>query len=280
MPKTAEEAKQAVDALKQVNVDAIKAILDAGAGGRVFNRLDPQILNAIAAEARADGLPIVVHIGDVRDVEDALNAGVNGIEHGSFRQRIPDSDFALMAKNGVTYDPTLSVVDALPQFAAGKLDLLNRSLVQQAAPAKLLGSTRRLIESPEAVTMRKSIGDHPIDMNIARDNLLRAWKAGVTLITGSDAGNMLVFHGPTTQHEMELWVTAGIPPQVALEAATLNSARALRAAARFGSIEKGKEATMLVVDGNPLVDIKATEAISFVMFKGERVNRAALLNQE
>jgi imidazolonepropionase-like amidohydrolase len=79
---------------------------------------------------------------------------------------------------------------------------------------------------------------------------------------------------------MELWVAAGIPPQVALEAATLNSARALRAAARFGSIEKGKEATMLVVDGNPLVDIKATEAISFVMFKGERVNRAALLNQE
>jgi imidazolonepropionase-like amidohydrolase len=134
--------------------------------------------------------------------------------------------------------------------------------------------------SPEGMGMRKSIGDYPIDMSIARDNLVRAWKAGVTLITGSDAGNMLVFHGPTAQHEMELWVSAGIPAPVALTAATLNSARALRAGQRFGSIEKGKDATLLVVDGNPLVDIRATEAISFVMFKGERLNRAELLGQE
>ena len=67
---------------------------------------------------------------------------------------------------------------------------------------------------------------------------------------------------------------------VALQAATLNAAKSLRADARFGSIEKGKEATMLVVDGNPLQDIKAAEAISFVVFKGERVNRAELLKQE
>jgi len=280
LPKTAEEAKQAVDALSKVHVDAIKAILEAGAGGRVFNRLDPQILNAIAAEARAHGLPVVVHTGDARDVEDALRAGASGIEHGSFRQRIPDSDFALMAKNGVTYDPTLSVAEAFGEFAAGRLELLNRSLVQQAAPAWLLASTRRLMASPEAVGMRKSMGEYPIDMGIARDNLLRAWKAGVTLITGSDAGNMLVFHGPTTQHEMELWVSVGIPASVALTAATLNSARALRAGDRFGSIEKGKDATLLVVDGNPMVDMRATEAISFVMFKGERLNRAELLGQE
>ena len=83
---------------------------------------------------------------------------------------------------------------------------------------------------------------------------LRAWKAGVTLITGSDAGNMLIFHGPTVQHEIALWVEAGIPPAVALQAATLNSARALGAGGRFGSLEIGKDATMLVVEGNPLQD--------------------------
>ena len=282
LPNTEAEAKEQVDALKRLNVDGIKAIMEAGAGGRIFNRLNPQLLNAIAAAAHADGLPIVVHTGDVRDVEDALRAGVNGIEHGSFRQRIPDNDFAAMAKSGVTYDPTLSVGEAFPQFAAGKLDLLNRSLVQQVAPKELLAGTRKMIESPAAAASRRWIGEYPIDMDIARDNLLRAWKAGVTLITGSDAGNMLVFHGPTVQHEIALWVAAGIPAQVALQAATLNSARALGAGAgrRFGSIEKGKDATMLVVDGNPLQDIKATEAISFVMFKGERVNRSELPGQE
>ena len=73
-----------------------------------------------------------------------------------------------MAKNGVTYDPTLSVGEAFPQFAAGKLDLLNRSLVQQVVPAKMLAATRKqMIESPESVQMRKAIGDYPVDMNIA-----------------------------------------------------------------------------------------------------------------
>jgi len=280
MPKTAAEAQAQVEALKAQKVDGIKAIMEAGAGGLVYNRLDPQLLNAIAAAARANGLPIVVHTGDVRDVEDALKAGVNGVEHGSFRERIPDADFALMAKNGVTYDPTLSVGEAFPQYAAGKLDLLNRSLVQQVVPKELLAGTKKMIESPEAVASRKSIGEYPVDMAIARDNLLRAWKAGVTLITGTDAGNMLVFHGPTVQHELELWVEAGIPTQVALQAATLNSAKSLGAGQRFGSIEKGKDATMLIVDGNPLLDIKATEAISTVMFKGEKVDRAGLFDQD
>ncbi|MES1262324.1 MAG: amidohydrolase family protein, partial [Acidobacteriota bacterium] len=279
-PKTAEEARQAVQALKLAGVDGIKAVMEAGAGGRIFNRMEPGILGAIAAAARDGNLPVVVHTGDVRDVEDALRAGVNGIEHGSFRQRIPDADFAEMAKKGVTYDPTLSVGEAFRQFAAGKLELMSRSLVQQVIPAKLLASTRKLMESPATVAARQSIGDYPVDMAIAQDNLRRAWKAGVTLIAGSDAGNMLVFHGPTVQHELQLWVEAGIPIPVALQAATLNGAKALRAGERFGSLEKGKEATMLVVDGNALQDIKATESISFVMFKGERVNRSELFNQE
>jgi imidazolonepropionase-like amidohydrolase len=261
-------------------VDAIKAVMEAGAGGVLFNRMDPQILNAIGAAARADGLPLLVHTGDAHDVEDALRAGASGIEHGSFQQSIPDADFAEMAKNGVTYDPTLSVAEGLQSFTAGRLDPLNRSLVQQVLPAKLLSLTRSMIDSPEAVKIRQSMGRYPVDMRIARDNLLRAWKAGVTLVTGSDAGNMLVFHGPTVQRELELWVEAGIPIKVALQAATLNGAKSLRAEGRIGSIEKGKEASLLVVDGNPLEDVKATEAISFVIFKGERINRTELFNQE
>jgi len=89
-----------------------------------------------------------------------------------------------------------------------------------------------------------------------------------------------VFAGPSVQHELKLWVAAGTPAADALRAATLNGAKALHADQRIGSIEKGKDATMLVVDGNPLQDIKATEAISFVMFKGERVDRAGLFKPE
>ena len=280
IPKNADEAKQEVDALKKLNVDGIKAIMEAGAGDVHFNRMDPQILNAIAAEARADNLSLVVHTGSVRDVEDALKAGANGIEHGSFQERIPDEDFAFMAKNGVTYDPTLSVAQAFLDVAAGKLDSMNRSLVQQVVPTKIVSQTRATLDSPKGIEIRAGYAKYPIDIAVARDNLMRAWKAGVPLVTGSDAGNMLVFHGPTIQREIALWVEAGIPIEVALQAATLNAAKSLRASDRFGSIEKGKEATLLVVDGNPLTDIKALEAISFVMFKGDRINRATLFDQD
>jgi imidazolonepropionase-like amidohydrolase len=111
-------------------------------------------------------------------------------------------------------------------------------------------------------------------------NLVRAWKAGVMLVTGSDAGNFLVMHGPTVQHEVELWVAAGIPIQVALQAATANGAKLLGAGDRFGTIEKGKEATFLLVDGNPLQDVKALSSISMVMLKGEHIGRSGLFDQK
>lgn len=88
-----------------------------------------------------------------------------------------------------------------------------------------------------------------------------------------------MIHGPTVQRELELWVQAGIPPAVALQAATYNAARLLRADKQIGSIQQGNDADLLVVDGNPLEDITATERISLVVFKGERVERSELFDQ-
>jgi imidazolonepropionase-like amidohydrolase/ABC-type multidrug transport system permease subunit len=279
-PKNAAEAKASVDALKQQGVDGIKAVMETGAGGLHFNRLDPAILAGIGAAAKAAGLPLAVHTGDARDIEDAIAAGASSIEHGSFRQRIPDEDFTRMAKAGIVYDPTLSVAEAFTQFAAGKTELMGRSLVQQAAPPKLLAQTLKAMATPEGEEQRKRLAEYPVDLAIARDNVIRAFRAGVALVAGSDAGNMLVFHGPTVQRELQLWVEAGVPAKDAIEAATSHAAKLLGASDRFGAIEKGRDATLLVVDGNPLTDIRALEAISFVMFKGERLSRSELFDQK
>jgi len=120
----------------------------------------------------------------------------------------------------------------------------------------------------------------PMSLEVGGKNLVKAWRAGVPLVTGSDAGNFLVLHGPTVQREIELWVAAGIPIEVALQAATSNGARLLKADSRIGTVEKGKEATLLIVDGNPLQDVKALSAVSTVFLKGERVNRTALLQEK
>ena len=279
IPANAGEARQQVDELKKRGVDCIKAILEAGAGSRVYNRLDTGLFDAIARQAQADSLPFTVHTGDARDVADALQAHANSIEHGSFRERIPDESFEQMARQGTFYDPTLSVGEAFKDLAAGKTDLLKRSLVQQVAPPELMQGTEEAIASDSSKALRTSIAQYPIDMSVAIDNLNRAYQHGVVLVTGSDAGNYLVIQGPTVQHELQLWVHAGIPPAVALQAATLNAARLLRVDNRAGSIRRGNDADLLVVDGNPLDDITATERISLVIFKGERIERSDLFDQ-
>jgi len=149
--------------------------------------------------------------------------------------------------------------------------------VQQAVSQKLLTGTAAAIKAGTFTDTARAAG---IDgaIRIAQDNLRRAWKAGVPLVTGSDAGNMLVFHGPTVHRELQLWVEAGIPPAVALQAATLNAAKLLRADQRIGLIAAGKDANLLVVDGDPTREISATERISMVVLKGERIRRVDLFD--
>ena len=277
IPSSLDQARQQVDELKKRGVDCIKAILETGVGQ--FNRLDTGLFDAVAREAQADGLPLAVHTGDVRDVRDSVEAGAASIEHGSFREAIPDTVFDQMARQGTFYDPTLSVGEAFQDFVTGQSELLKRSLVQQVGPTELLRGTEEALASTDTEPIRRALAQYPIDMHIAFDNLKRAYQHGVSLVTGSDAGNLLLVHGPTLHHELQLWVRAGIPEPVALQAATANGARLLGAGRQIGSIHAGNDADLLVVDGNPLEDISATERISLVVFKGERIDRSELFDQ-
>ena len=238
------------------------------------------MLAAVAEEARAKNLPLSVHTGNAIDVADAVKVGANSVEHGSFMDEIPDETIAEMKAKGIALDPTLSVAEGFTAFGRGDGSLLKRSLVQQAAPKDLIAGTEIALTSDKTASMRQGISHYPMSVENGSKNLLKAWQAGVMLVTGSDAGNFLVLHGPTVQHEIELWVAAGIPIEVALQAATWNAAKLLRADSRIGTVEKGKEATLLMVDGNPLQDVRALSAISLVLMKGERVNRNDLFEQK
>jgi imidazolonepropionase-like amidohydrolase/ABC-type multidrug transport system permease subunit len=278
LPKDGNEARGQVDDLKKAGVDCIKAVLDAGSPEfGSFNRLNTGIYDAIVDEAGKDGLPSATHTAHANDVKDAADAGTSSVEHGSIIDTIPATTFAEMKEKNIAYDPTLSVFEAIIDVRTGNPEPLNRSLVQQTAPADLLSGTREMLEKrkPDANPQRFQKW-----INTADENLLNAHKAGVMLITGSDAGNMLVIHGPTVQHEMEMWVKAGIPPAVALQAATYNAAKVLRADDRIGSIQKGRDATLILLDGDPLQDIANTERISLVMFRGERISRSELFDQD
>jgi imidazolonepropionase-like amidohydrolase len=265
LPKSADEARAQVAELKSLGVDGIKAIREAGA-------LDPMLLRAVAEAARAAGLPIVVHTATAQDVSSALDAQVDGIEHGSMREIIPEALFARMKQAGVTFDPTLAMIEAIQDFWQGKADPLDRTLVQQVGPRRMLDETRARLATP-------GHQENPLRLDLAMLNLATAYRAGVTLATGTDSGNPLMIHGPGIHREVQLWVEAGVPPAAALQAATRNAARLLRADSRIGLVRQGYEASLLLVDGNPLQDISATERISSVFLKGERVNRQKLFDQ-
>ena len=276
LPASSDEARRQVDALHTAGVDCIKAVLESGnASFGLFNHMDGGIYRAVISQAQADHLPTATHTGNAGDVKEAADAGSTSIEHGSMNDLIPESTWAEMKAKNLAYDPTLSVYEAEADFATGNPELLSRSLVQQVGPAKLIASTRAAVERNRG----KSAKDFTSFLALLNQNLINAYKAGVLLIAGTDAGNMLVLHGPTVQHELELWVKAGIPPAVALQAATYNAAKVLGVSNRIGSIQKGRDASFVVLEGDPLVDIANTERIAMVMFRGERIDRSDLFNQ-
>jgi len=278
-PKTPEEAKKQVRQLKAAGVDGIKAILEAGWGeGMLYDRLDLLLVRSVSEEAMAQHLPLAVHTGDARDVTDAVEIGASSVEHGSMRDDIPAAVLERMVHDGVYLDPTLGVIEAYARFYSGNLDALNNSLVQQTVPPRILKATREFLATGKADDEGKAaVFSQALEQ--ARANLLAAWRAKVPLAMGTDSGNPLVFHGPSLHHELKLWVEAGIPPAEALQAATSNAARLLRAK-NIGAIREGYDADLLLVDGNPLEDISATERISLVVFKGERVQRSGLFGKK
>ncbi len=280
LPKDPEEARRDVRGLKVQGVDGIKGILRSRSGGGLNARLDVPILQAAAEETRSQRMPLIALTGDNQSIGDALLIGVDGIEQGSLTETISDSLLSDMAKKGVAFDPSLSMVEALNQLYERKEDLLNRALAEQVGPSSLLEGTRRALQTKRWDQIITSLREFRPDLAQASNNLRRAYQAGVRLVAGSGAGNLLVLHGPAIHRELQLWVEAGIPASVALQAATYNAARLLRADDRIGLLKEGHEADLLLVDGDPLRDITATERISIVIYKGERINRAMLFSQE
>ena len=162
------------------------------------------------------------------------------------------ADLLLSAKPA----PTVSLVAA--EVEAGNAGVVKDNLLEQVIPPAEMQKLRAMASKLQAKTATHAL-------------------PGPTTIPASRSGQMLLPHGPVLHRELQLWVEAGMKPNEVLLAATSKAAAALGIANRTGTIEVGREATMLIVEGNPLEDIAATERIWLVLFKGEHVQREDLL---
>lgn len=271
---TEEAARSVVKAQAYARVDGIKAIFEGGSASRPLPKLKPEVLRAIIAEAHQAGLKVSVHCDTAQDVRDAVLFGADGIEHAD-QSELPDETLKLMAERAVFYTPTLTVFDASYQRFRGSEAAYDTLTLASVIPEILDGlrqARARMDEKAARQAAARMLGRR----DTARANVRRASALGVRIVAGTDAGNAAVFHGAALHSELAQLVEAGLTPLEAITAATVNASAYLGASRSLGSIERGKLADLVVVDGDPSADIGATRKIWTVIKGGQEIDRQNL----
>jgi imidazolonepropionase-like amidohydrolase len=205
--------------------------------GSTFATLGAEVLSAVVRTAHQAGLKVSAHCVGHEGTRQAAEAGVDSIEHGFY---LDEDTAGIMAKKGVYLVPTMSTWDA--RLRQGRVAGLSK---------EQLTTTEERRESSIA-------------------SFKRALAAGVKMAAGSDAGGSPVYHGFLVR-ELELMVQAGLSPEAALLSATRDAAALLGVQDQVGTIEVGKVADLLLIDGDPLSDITALRNVWSVFQAGRRV---------
>jgi imidazolonepropionase-like amidohydrolase len=237
-----DEIRKAVRFEVKNGADVIKAAVSGG----VFSLADevdtpqftPAEMAALVDESHRLRKKVAVHCHGDSAARDAINAGVDSIEHGSFLK--PDT-LRLLKSKGTYLTPTLMPVE----FIMGKIDAYPPAVQAKARAAAA-----------------------------ARSDMFRnAVKMGVKISFGTDAA---VFPHGQNAKEFKLMVDLGMPPIEALKSATSADADLLGIAQKTGTLEKGKLADVIAMPGDPTTDITATERVSFVMKDGKIIRNGAV----
>ena len=223
---------------------------------KVYIRLPWPLQKAVAEEARRLGLPVVGHLGTVERTTKSVTLGYAVLEHEQMDPRPYDDVLQLLAQAGTRWDPTLSLRAkevllraeperlADPKFRAFTPDFLIRN-AQREVRARTTGRADAL----RAVW---------IEVLAA---IRAAQRLGVKLQVGTDAPIVGAFYGASLHWEMEHFVEAGLVPLEVLRLATQQAAEAVGADEQLGTLEPGKLADLVLLDANPLEDIRNTQTI-------------------
>src|SRR5215472_4073371 len=256
------EAQAWVEARIAEGSDYIKIIYDdARTYGGHRPTLTKETMKAIIDAAHRRGKLIVVHIGDQQDAKDAIDAGADGLAH-LFADSEPTADFAALAKNHhVFVVPTLTVLESVSGIPSGETLTTDARLEPYLTGEDITNLKRSFPKFPTQPselyaehTVRELLSEH------------------VPVLVGTDSPNPGTSHGASMHRELELLVRSGMSPQEALAAATSVPAKIFHLDDR-GQIAVGKRADLLLVKGDPTLDITITRDIVAVWKAGVQDDR-------
>ena len=234
-------ADEAMKAVRQRYKEGSDLIKITATGGVLSNAKDgagahftEEEIKAVVRTANDYGFKVAAHAHGAEGMKRAIRAGVSSIEHGTF---MDDEVIRLMKEHGTWYVPTITAGQSVGDSA------------------KIPGYY------PPFVTI-KALETGPKILS----TFSKAYKEGVKIAFGTDAG--VFMHGKNYK-EFEYMVMGGMPAMETIQSATMAAAELLGMSDKLGSVEKGKLADIIAVDGDPVKDIRMMKEVSFVMKDGE-----------
>ena len=289
--KTPEDGRRAVDDLKRRGADFIK----------LQSLIPREAVFAIADEAKKQNISFVGHVPDAVRASEASNAGQKSFEHliGIFEGSSPQENefikgtktekqflstydtkraetlFALLAKNQTWQCPTLvwerggNLIDQT-DFATDARAKYVPAYWKDVTWKRFTDQVEHDFNTDDLATRKRLIEKELEVVNAMH-------RAGVQFLAGTDTPpGVYIFPGFSLHEELQRFVAAGFTPMEALQTATLNPAKFLGREGELGTIEKGKLADLLLLDANPLDDIRNTQKIAGVVANGRYFSRADL----
>ena len=244
--------------------DVIKIIYDRRGGMGPADRAN---LAALVSAARKAGLKTVVHISTWDAARDVIEAGATAVTHFCDDDPIPTELVALWAKRRVLSIPTMAVQCDMAAIVAAPA-MLDAPLLRAVASAETLAAYRNNLKFTNKTlgTIHWQMEDRENDFSALR----QLAKAGVTLLAGSDVGNLGTFQGYSLHREIKLMQDAGLSTWDALASATTRAADFL---GRPHGIRVGDIAELVILDADPSVDVANTEKIFGVVHHGWLMDR-------
>jgi imidazolonepropionase-like amidohydrolase len=237
------------------------------------------IVRATADAAHGAGLRLAVHATELVVAKSALRAGADYLVHSVQDEPVDEEFISLARARHILYCPTLFVTLGYAYALSGlwQPTEAEQRLADPEILARLhLPQGTAIDRLPERMAKLMREPREPPPPAIAMENLLRVWNAGITVVMGTDAGNIGTVHGPSVFREMELMQRSGLTPLQVLKSATANGAHTL-GVAELGSIAPGKLADLVVLDGDPLVDLANLSRTSYVFRDGHAFRPAELM---